>query len=246
LGEGAIRKVLEALREGKTLNNINGWRGDKYIGGKIVDTARLSRFCDVNPALGKRIRALVEKNRIRAIGQPRPVRAIKPSIVLATDCIMDLISAAVPRHLPQDLRSVVAGKRGGLRPEANRRGWRRARRRGDGVSEVVRPAGRAGLQRPVQSRDRGGAIMSTIVEFPIADRPITEREIDKLHSVAFRDLEGGIADCTTMAKIAAQMVANEASVSGELVFLVCHVREMLDVLKANYYAAWDGEKRGTS
>jgi hypothetical protein len=88
--------------------------------------------------------------------------------------------------------------------------------------------------------------MSSIIEFPIADKPITESEIDKLHSVAFRDLEGGIADCTTMAKIAAQMVANEAGVSGELVFLVCHVREMLDVLKANYYAAWYGEKRVTS
>jgi hypothetical protein len=37
--------------------------------------------------------------------------------------------------------------------------------------------------------------MSNIVEFPIADRPITESEIDKLHSEAFRDLEPGICDC---------------------------------------------------
>ena len=42
-----------------------------------------------------------------AIGQPRPLTAIEPSIVRASDCIMDLISAAVPRHLPQDLRDDV-------------------------------------------------------------------------------------------------------------------------------------------
>jgi hypothetical protein len=48
--------------------------------------------------------------------------------------------------------------------------------------------------------------MSNVVEFPPSDRPITESEIDKLHSEAFRDLESGICDCATMAKIAAQMV----------------------------------------
>jgi hypothetical protein len=46
--------------------------------------------------------------------------------------------------------------------------------------------------------------MSNLVEFPIADRPITESEIDKLHSEAFRNLEPLICDCTSMAKIAAQ------------------------------------------
>src|SRR6266702_130578 len=48
--------------------------------------------------------------------------------------------------------------------------------------------------------------MSNVVEFPTTDRPITESEIDKLHSEAFRDFEPGICDCTTMAKIAAQMM----------------------------------------
>ena len=33
---------------------------------------------------------------------------------------------------------------------------------------------------------------SNIVEFPVVDRPITEGQIDKLHSEAFRDLEGRI------------------------------------------------------
>jgi len=84
--------------------------------------------------------------------------------------------------------------------------------------------------------------MSNIVEFPTTDRPITESEIDKLHSEAFRNLEPGICDCETMAGIAAQIVTNEAGLSGELVFAVAHVSEMLATLKTNYYAAWNGEK----
>jgi hypothetical protein len=79
--------------------------------------------------------------------------------------------------------------------------------------------------------------MSNIVEFPIADRPITESELDKLHSEAFRNLEPGICDCACMAQIAAQIVTNEAGLSGELVFAVTHA------LKANYYAAWHNEKQ---
>jgi hypothetical protein len=50
--------------------------------------------------------------------------------------------------------------------------------------------------------------MSNVVEFPPSDRPFTESEIDKLHSEAFRDLEGGICDCESMAKIAAQIMMN--------------------------------------
>jgi hypothetical protein len=84
----------------------------------------------------------------------------------------------------------------------------------------------------------------SVIEFPAADRPITESEIDKLHSEAFRDLEPEICDCTTMAKIAAQMVlAADDGTNSELVFAVCHVSEMLTALKANYYAAWHGEKQ---
>jgi hypothetical protein len=94
------------------------------------------------------------------------------------------------------------------------------------------------------SERRGGPIISSIIEFPIADRPVTESEIDKLHSAAFRDLEPGICDCTTMAKIAAQMVfAKDDSTNREFVLAVAHVSEMLTALRANYYAAYHGEKR---
>jgi hypothetical protein len=74
--------------------------------------------------------------------------------------------------------------------------------------------------------------MSNIVEFPIADRPITESEVDKLHSAAFRDLEPGICDCTPMAKIAAQMVlAADDGTNREFLFAVAHVCDMLTALK---------------
>jgi len=83
-----------------------------------------------------------------------------------------------------------------------------------------------------------------VVEFPVADRPITESQIDKLHSEAFRDLEPLICDCTSMAKIAAQMMfAKDDGTNRELVFAVAHVSEMLTALKADYYAAWHGEKQ---
>ena len=87
--------------------------------------------------------------------------------------------------------------------------------------------------------------MSNVVKFPPSDRPITESEIDKLHSEAFRDLEPKICDCESMAKIAAQIVmsARIDESNREFVFAVVHVFEMLTALKANYYAAWHGEKQ---
>jgi len=48
--------------------------------------------------------------------------------------------------------------------------------------------------------------MSNIFEFPVADRPVTEDEIAKLHAEAFRDLEGRISDCLWMSVIALEMV----------------------------------------
>jgi hypothetical protein len=84
--------------------------------------------------------------------------------------------------------------------------------------------------------------MSSIIEFPIAYKPIKESEIDKLHSEAFRDLEPGICDCESMAKIAAQIAMNTKTEDRELVFAVVHAMEMLTALKKNYYAAWYGER----
>ena len=83
-----------------------------------------------------------------------------------------------------------------------------------------------------------------VVDFPAADRPITETKVDALHATAFRDLEPTICDCVSMAKIAAQMViTKDDGTDRELVFAVAHVSEMLDAFKASYYAAWHDEKQ---
>ena len=75
-----------------------------------------------------------------------------------------------------------------------------------------------------------------------SDREIND-DGDRLHAEAFRDLEHGICDCTTMAKIAAQIALSANTTDRELVFAVAHVSEMLDAFRANYYAAYHGEKR---
>jgi hypothetical protein len=98
LDETVVRKVLVALQEGKTFHNLAGFKGKRYVGGWIVDVARLNRFCDENPKIGKRIRMLAEKNKIKAASQSNPVRTVKPVIVRVSNDIMDLISAAVPHY----------------------------------------------------------------------------------------------------------------------------------------------------
>jgi hypothetical protein len=104
LKEDVVRRALAALREGKTFHNLAGWQGEKYVGGRIVDSTRLNRFCDENPKMGKVIRRLAEKNKIEALRRPNPVRITSQTIVRASKDIMQVISAAVPRHLPRDLR----------------------------------------------------------------------------------------------------------------------------------------------
>ena len=42
----------------------------------------------------------------------------------------------------------------------------------------------------------------------LPDRPFTESEIDKLHSAAFRDLEGEVCDLDHMGEIARNLIAN--------------------------------------
>jgi hypothetical protein len=62
--------------------------------------------------------------------------------------------------------------------------------------------------------------MADVVKFPGAssDREIND-DGDRLHAEAFRDLEPGICDCTTMAKIAAQIALSTNTTDREVVFL---------------------------
>jgi hypothetical protein len=86
---------------------------------------------------------------------------------------------------------------------------------------------------------------ANVVEFPTADRPKTEAEIDKMHAEAFRHLEGRIRDCYWMSVIALEMV--ERAIEGrddkqeKAMFAVFESAQKLQQLKADYQAAWYGE-----
>jgi hypothetical protein len=91
-----------------------------------------------------------------------------------------------------------------------------------------------------------------VVDFPLADRPITEAEVDKLHSAAFRDLEGDICDLERMGQIAEdliiQCVAKEDGYRElELsTFAVTQLAKMLRDSKDRYHKRWHGELTGAS
>jgi hypothetical protein len=84
--------------------------------------------------------------------------------------------------------------------------------------------------------------MSNLIDFPRADRPISERDVDELHAEAFRDLEGRLSDCVSMARIAAEKMPCDAN--GDAFFAVVHSVEMLVKLQKDYYRAYHGEKQG--
>lgn len=67
-------------------------------------------------------------------------------------------------------------------------------------------------------------------------------ESDKRHANAFRDLEGRISDCVTMAWFAMQQVCNAANIEGEAIFAATNTHQMLKKLQTDYYAAWHGKE----
>jgi len=88
----------------------------------------------------------------------------------------------------------------------------------------------------------------SVIEFAGREPPpegYSEDYIDKLHSEAFRDLESRIGDCVIMASIAVAEPAIEGRDDKHegAMFAVFQVAVMLKKLKADYYAAWHGEKR---
>jgi len=103
----------------------------------------------------------------------------------------------------------------------------------------------ARIAAPRWRRREGRRGMSNVVEFPPSDRPITESEIDKLHSKNFRDLEGRISDCSIMAAITLELVA-PVILGGEpkhekAMFAIHTISNMLNKLKSDYQAAYHGE-----
>ena len=92
--------------------------------------------------------------------------------------------------------------------------------------------------------------MSNVVDFPAAEREVSEQEVNDRHAEAFRDLEGKISDCSIMAHIALGLaepfISTRDDKAERALFAVCHVYEMLKKLDADYQAAFYGEQRGAS
>jgi hypothetical protein len=81
----------------------------------------------------------------------------------------------------------------------------------------------------------------SVIEFPGRGASPEDRSEDEIHAEAFRDLEGHIGDCATMAKITSQFMANAQCTDESLAFSVFHLTEMLLNLKKYYAAAHRGE-----
>ena len=71
----------------------------------------------------------------------------------------------------------------------------------------------------------------SVIEFPGRGASPEDRSEDEIHAEAFRDLEGHIGDCATMAGITSQFMANAQCTDESLAFSVFHLTEMLLNLK---------------
>lgn len=57
-----LRRIISAVDEGASLNELNGRRGTIKTGTRIIAPARLRLFCEANPKFGKLILPKIEAN----------------------------------------------------------------------------------------------------------------------------------------------------------------------------------------
>jgi hypothetical protein len=92
----------------------------------------------------------------------------------------------------------------------------------------------------------------SVIEFPGHDRPITKDEIDKLHSEAFRDLEGAVCDLERAGAIARDLIMECAAREDSFrqlelaTFAVSQVARLAEEFKEDYYKRYHGELVGAS
>lgn len=77
LSQSKVQAVLTALDDGKTLNEITGHRGDRYVGGAIVHQDYLTSFLKRTPQLKK---IVLERSRVNA-GLMRRRSVVAPAIL---------------------------------------------------------------------------------------------------------------------------------------------------------------------
>jgi hypothetical protein len=78
-----------------------------------------------------------------------------------------------------------------------------------------------------------------------ADRPVSEQDVDRLHSKNFKDLEGRINNCALMAQIAMDLVIplimGIEPEKEKAQFAIGNAVAMLEQLQIDYQAAYYGE-----
>ena len=118
-----------------------------------------------------------------------------------------------------------------------RRAFARLPRRSDNGTPEERAAKRA------QAKAEPSEAKASLPEATSPGRSPTAGDDADPHAWAFRDIEPRLNDCVRMAKIARQEAFDRYHGDNEeLVFAIGHTAEMLEALKAEYYAAYHGEK----
>jgi hypothetical protein len=101
LPEAIIRCVVDELKAGRTLNNLAGYIGDTYVGGKVVDGTRLRLWCKANPKLGRWILKTGAENGRKANSEEsrsRRVTVAAPALVRSMS-VLDAIDASLTMWL---------------------------------------------------------------------------------------------------------------------------------------------------
>ena len=71
----------------------------------------------------------------------------------------------------------------------------------------------------------------------------SEKQVDRVHAEAFRELENNLRDCVRIGKIAANLTCGAKIEDPTLSFAVFHLAEMLMRLEKEYDARWHGMSR---
>src|SRR6188472_3299215 len=101
------RSLLIKRRQGKTRQQIDGFSGGKYVGGRITKHQKLKLWIEENPVLGRRLRRLLDANAKRIKCAPRRLIAA-PAIMKNNG--MDAYGAvqAACRHVWEDIRTDIS------------------------------------------------------------------------------------------------------------------------------------------
>lgn len=116
-----IERVLTALREGKTIHEVTGLSGRRYVGGWIVDRPRLNLFIAAQPKLGAWILKTSRANGKAAFHAKRRKivsSAIRINRGAGAHAEIMAATAGLPDFLREEVRSLMllAAVEGRLRP----------------------------------------------------------------------------------------------------------------------------------